>query len=269
MRVTWVHPSWRDLVIDQLAESPDRRRAFLSASILPGIELALSIAGGSSGTRRLPFVRDDEDWDALGDSVHRLCADATQDDLRRLLDALAAAIADAGAHERPELEAIAEMALNTVGRRLDRDGAVIDPALLARWHGLAAQLQQPPAAPDPRHTLAALDPIGAEPADAASVRRLDDYLVALEATGRPLPPDLDGELMAFVARLEPAAPLSPAVRAVLTRIARIHAALAAQVWPLLDGDAERQVRESRARLEPPAPPPDPDARRVQRILNDL
>jgi hypothetical protein len=269
MRVTWVHPSWRDLVIDRLAESPARRRAFLSASSLPGIELALSIAGGSSGARRLPFVRDDDDWDALGDAVHRLCADAAQDELRRVLDALATALADATRREQAELEAIAEMALGTVRRRLDREAAVIDSGLLTSWHGLAAQLREAPTAPDPGHTLAALDPIGADPADAASVRRLDDYLAALEATGLPLPVGLEGELVAFVDRVDPVAPLSPALRTTLTRIAHLHAPLDERIWALLDSDAARHFRETHGFVERAAPPPDPDTRRVWRILNDL
>jgi hypothetical protein len=269
MKVTWVHPSWRDLVIDRLAESPERRRAFLSASTLPGIELALSVAGGASGDRRLPFIRDDEDWDALGDAVHRLCAEAAQDELGRLLDALADVLADAGARERAELEALAGMALDTVGRRLDREAAVIDVGLLARWHALATELQQATRAPDPRHTLAALDPIGAQPADAASVRRLADHLAVLEASRSPLPRGLRDELAAFVARVDPAGPLSPAVRAALTRIARMAPGLAEPIWPLLARDAAREVGESRAHFEPPIPPADPDARRVRRILADL
>ncbi|HEY3187892.1 MAG TPA: hypothetical protein VGJ70_10480, partial [Solirubrobacteraceae bacterium] len=72
MRVVWVHPSWRDLVVDHLAASPAERRAFLEAAELPGIELALSTAGGPHGERALPLLVADEDWDALADAVHRL-----------------------------------------------------------------------------------------------------------------------------------------------------------------------------------------------------
>jgi hypothetical protein len=85
MRVTWVHPSWRDLVIDHVAADPESRRAFLRATELPGLELALSTGGGKAGERELPLLVDDEDWDALGDAVHRLCREAPEKRIRRIL----------------------------------------------------------------------------------------------------------------------------------------------------------------------------------------
>jgi hypothetical protein len=74
------------------------------------------------------------------------------------------------------LEAITEMALNTVRRRLDQDAVIVDPVLLERYQALADQLAEQPAPPDLGPTLAALDPTGADPADGASVDRLDDFL---------------------------------------------------------------------------------------------
>jgi hypothetical protein len=267
--VTWVHPSWRDLVIDHLARSPERRRGFLDACGLPGVELALSTAGGPAGARRLPLVAADDDWDALGDAVHRLCLVLAQDELARLLAALNAAMADADTPDLAELQAITEMALNTVRRRLDREASIIDPGLLERWHALAHQLGEPPRPPDPAATLAALEPTGAHPADAASVRRLENFLAVIEATGQPLPPGIDEELAAFVAAAELADPLSAGTLAALRRLARVHHDLAARIWPLLDEDAVRQAQTSFD--EPTMPPmrPDADARRVRRILADL
>jgi hypothetical protein len=51
--VTWVHPSWRDLVIEELIEDPADRQKFLRASSIEGVLLAISIAGGSAGERVL------------------------------------------------------------------------------------------------------------------------------------------------------------------------------------------------------------------------
>ena len=72
--IGWVHPSWRDLVIDELREDPDARRRFLSVSAIDGVTLAVSAAGGSTGERTLPLLLDDADWDALGDRLHRAAA---------------------------------------------------------------------------------------------------------------------------------------------------------------------------------------------------
>jgi hypothetical protein len=54
-RVTWVHPSWRDLVIDHLAGDPLARRRFLERCSLD-VLLALSVGGGATGERRFPLL---------------------------------------------------------------------------------------------------------------------------------------------------------------------------------------------------------------------
>src|SRR5262249_39233252 len=65
--VAWVHPSWRDLLIDELAGDAASRLAFLSRCGLDGALVALSVGGGPAGERRLPLLRADADWDALTD----------------------------------------------------------------------------------------------------------------------------------------------------------------------------------------------------------
>jgi hypothetical protein len=266
MRVTWVHPSWRDLVIDHLAQSPDRRRAFLHAAGLPGLELALSTAGGPTGARRLPLVTTDQDWDALGDTAHRMCLSLAQDDLARLLGAFETAIVDADRRERAELEALGEMALTTVRRRLDQESVRIDPTLLERWQGLAGQLAEQPPRPDVGPTLAVLDPTGADPTDAASVDRLDDYLAILEATGEPPPNDILEELTAFLRAAEVCSDLTAATRAALQRLGRVHRELAPRIWRLLD---EVAARNAPTRTAEPTPTTNAGTDRVRRILADL
>ncbi len=265
MRVTWVHPSWRDLVIDHLARSPERRRAFLDACGLPGLELALSTARGPTGARRLPLVTADQDFDALGDAVHRLCLSLAQDELARLLGAVEAAIVAADRRDRAELEAITEMALNTVRRRLDQYAVIVDPVLLERYQALADQLAEQPAPPDLGPTLAALDPTGADPADAASVDRLDDFLAILEATGEPLPDDIRKELTGFVRAAESRNDLTAATRAALERLGRVHRELAPRIWRLLD----IAVLQTATAEPTPFPPADAGAEGVRRILADL
>ena len=75
MRVDWVHPSWRDLVIEELAEDAETRRHFLARCGVDGAAIALSGSGGAEGARERPLLREDADWDALGDGLYSLCHD--------------------------------------------------------------------------------------------------------------------------------------------------------------------------------------------------
>lgn len=61
--INWVHPSCRDLAIEELSSNrPDRER-FLSHCTDPGLLLALSLAGGDKGERALPLLQEPQDWD--------------------------------------------------------------------------------------------------------------------------------------------------------------------------------------------------------------
>ncbi len=90
--IGWVHPSWRDLVIDELRGDPDARQRFLSASAVDGVTLAVSHAGGSAGERTLPLMIADADWDALGDRLHELRRELEDRELARVLLALSGAL---------------------------------------------------------------------------------------------------------------------------------------------------------------------------------
>src|SRR5437588_9773703 len=70
--VEWMHPSWRDLVIDHLASDDQARETFLQRCGLQGFLLALSTAGGATGERKSPLLVRAEDWDALIASVPRV-----------------------------------------------------------------------------------------------------------------------------------------------------------------------------------------------------
>ena len=90
--IGWVHPSWRDLVIDELRGDPDARQRFLCASAVDGVTLAVSHAGGSAGERTLPLMIADADWDALGDRLHELRRELEDRELARVLLALGGAL---------------------------------------------------------------------------------------------------------------------------------------------------------------------------------
>jgi hypothetical protein len=63
--VDWIHPSYRDLVIDELIQDSSLRNTFLRRASLEGVKLAVSDTGGQCGERRLPLIRSAESWDIL------------------------------------------------------------------------------------------------------------------------------------------------------------------------------------------------------------
>jgi hypothetical protein len=60
MRVEWLHPSWRDLVIEHLAGDADARARLLTGCSGHGVLLALSFGGGEHGDREL--LRTAPEW---------------------------------------------------------------------------------------------------------------------------------------------------------------------------------------------------------------
>jgi hypothetical protein len=61
-RLRWVHPSCRDLAIEQLSAEPRLRRRFLDRCSINGLHLASSSGGGASGERSLPLLVTEDDW---------------------------------------------------------------------------------------------------------------------------------------------------------------------------------------------------------------
>jgi hypothetical protein len=63
--ITWIHPSCRDLTIEELSASTVERLRFLGSCSETGIHLATSVGGGEKGERQLPLLQHPKDWEAL------------------------------------------------------------------------------------------------------------------------------------------------------------------------------------------------------------
>ncbi len=236
MRVTWVHPSWRDLVISELARDDDLRRRFLRHCGVDGAALALSSGGGSDGDRVRPLLTEDADWDALGDNLHHACADLGPADAVRLLGVLGEAI------DGVEADALSAMVLERLEQRWR--GCVVSVDALEAWAAAAGKL--PPGA-----TVAAtwleLDPPAA-PRTPVELERFADWLRLAELVERHDRdlldslgfPDRCGDVLdAFIA--EPALTEPPVERELrvdaLARLARLdpsRADDALELVPVLD-----------------------------------
>jgi hypothetical protein len=165
MRVEWVHPSWRDLVIEALAADDVARRHFLACCGVDGVAIALSFGGGAAGERERPLLRCDADWDALGDGVYALCHECDEATAIQLLGL----IDDAG--EFDEVLALARLALE----RLGWAGKAISVDAIAAWSSLASKLDPAPDPPAVTMTWLELEPAGA-PQTPAELEAFADWV---------------------------------------------------------------------------------------------
>jgi hypothetical protein len=179
--IGWVHPSWRDLVIDELREDPASRQRFLAACSLYGMMLALSLEGGAGGERGLPLLVDDRDWDVLADRLDALAGEAEDQELAQLMLALRA-LGHGEMTSAQDLEArsLAAFALTRIARRWDHDRCVVPSALLEHWYGLRRWSGQTVQPPELARTWIELSPGSGSVTDEADLRRLDEWLALVQ-----------------------------------------------------------------------------------------
>jgi hypothetical protein len=189
--IGWVHPSWRDLVIEELRGDASARRRFLSACGVDGVTLALSHQGGARGERALPLLVRDADWDMLGDRLGELLRELEDQDLARVLFALAQTLADVGADaQRVEAESLARYLLETTRARWERSHRALPAFLLDAWYTLNDHVRTPVDLPRLLETWAELHPASSvlHHPDRAELTRTDEWL-ALAQTIRDHDPD--------------------------------------------------------------------------------
>jgi hypothetical protein len=188
--VKWVHPSWRDLVIEDLAVDAARRRRFLARCRLDGLLVAASRAGGAEGVRSLPLLVDDADWDTATGRMWELIPILEAPELARLLWSLGEAIdAAKPPRQRAEAQSLSRTALELSVRRFE--GGPVSVSLLAPWFEVAARLDHPPAPPALETTWAELLP--APPLELESVEeleRIDEWLRLAQLLERHMPEQL-------------------------------------------------------------------------------
>jgi hypothetical protein len=176
--IDWVHPSWRDLVIDELGADRDARRRFLGACGPYGALLALSRGGGKEGERTLPLLVEDGDWDAFTDRVGKLLRELEDGDLARLLLACSPDREDLpDAKRRAELTGLAEYVLGAVRRTWDMQRRPLPVFLLEAWYQSNSRLPEPIEPPEIGRTWAELHPAtSAFEGDHSELRRTDEWL---------------------------------------------------------------------------------------------
>jgi hypothetical protein len=277
--VTWVHPSWRDLVIEELIQDRSARQRLLRESSIEGILLAVSTAGGASGERLLPLMREDEDWDVLADRLAMLIRDLDEPDLTRLFVSLAEARAAMPSDGRRELDALASYTLELVARRWNRERAVIAVGVLASWFEFAEELPEPLTPPELAPTWIELLPTDRIDLNSQSdLARLDDWTALTELLIEHAPdaltafgfPENHGEVIgAFVEGVRRASPArEPLARREL--LVRILGRLSALAPKYAERAAEIAIGLASVREEAELPAtysPRPISAELERILD--
>jgi hypothetical protein len=177
--IGWVHPSWRDLVIDELSHDPGLRQRFLGVCGVDGATLALSRAGGSGGERSLPLLTSDSDWDLLGDRLHQLVRELEDQDVARVLVALADTLAVIDeARQEAEAQSLASDLLDATRRAWDHHRRPLPLFLLKAWYTLNAKAAQQIDPPALSATWAELHPGSRllETPDRSELARVDEWL---------------------------------------------------------------------------------------------
>ncbi len=186
MRVAWVHPTWRDLVIERLAGDAALRRHFLGRCGPHGVVLALSTGGGAAGERRLPLICDDEDWDAVGDRIYTLVPELEHPELAMILTAVRGALHEArrsdAAAALDEGRALARLTLQRTASVWEAANAAVSLECVDAWLLLSADLDPPLWPGFLAMTWAELLPTRMpDPGDLAEAQRFSDWIGLCDA----------------------------------------------------------------------------------------
>ena len=268
--VDWVHPSWRDLVIEDLASHLEKRRHFLRSAGIDGVTLAISVAGGAAGERELPLMKADEAWDVLTTRALELAREVDSEELARLLHALAAACAGTpDPWSRREAAAITRQVLDATAPRLG--APELELPVLEGWLSAAAPFVSTPEPPPLGTAWAHLVP--SPPFDnPQEIARADDWIALAEVLWRYRREDLldlgfphvYNDTLAALIETGRRTPDDPILSRALLRLARIAPELPGLI-PVLP---ELQDEEDQPREEAWEPPPD-EAFSVASVLRDL
>jgi hypothetical protein len=104
-RIQWIHPSYRDLVIERLCIDSYLRKEFLEHTGIEGVKLAISNTGGSSGKIIFPLLSSENDWKLL----HLRCKEITSGASGGIIKELLVSLQEAYQTKHEQLKIIAIM----------------------------------------------------------------------------------------------------------------------------------------------------------------
>jgi len=146
--ISWMHPSYRDLIIDELISDDDLRKQFLKNMTVQGIKLAISDTGGQEGRRRLPLITDSESWKLLRSRCVQISATLDDRDEESLLTALTAAIQSSQkSGEIRQLGIILQAVCDSLRDKWNSTEAVLDASAIRSYSSASVLLSPLPPLP--------------------------------------------------------------------------------------------------------------------------
>lgn len=121
----WVHPSFRDLIIDYLADDLTTQERYWLHAGAKSVAIALSESGGAQGERRWPLLQHQKSWQWFTACCERLAENDSDATVTHLLNYLSQAWEqdNISADEKSHLSDAIERVLQTLSTRWRNDGA--------------------------------------------------------------------------------------------------------------------------------------------------
>ena len=139
--IAWIHPSYRDLVIESISKNPAMRFRYLDQGGMPAITLALSQEGGATGQRSFPLMLDGESWDTLESTCIAQLNNGLKEDEASILGILNGAITANSPH-RERLGRLASTVCETLRQKWDIKRSKLDTGRLEQFYALAERSSQ-------------------------------------------------------------------------------------------------------------------------------
>jgi len=145
--IRWIHPSYRDLVINELVQDEKLRLQFLSLMDLEGIKIAVSQAGGATGDRRLPLMGSEKSWEMLQTRCLFLINTSEPNVGLNLLRVLRSAALDATAGVKCKLTEVLATCCDAVRQSWDEKGITLKAEQLKDYFEASIAVETLPVSP--------------------------------------------------------------------------------------------------------------------------
>jgi hypothetical protein len=145
--VEWIHPSYRDLVIEQLRDGGSLKAEFMNRMHVAGIKLALSDAGGAKGKLRFPLLTSGADWEILNTRSLHVSHTCGIEDSSALLTSVTEALDSSIGQERAALQGVLKSICRVLRNRWDTDQVELDASIIDAY--IAATERTSPMEPMP------------------------------------------------------------------------------------------------------------------------
>ena len=215
--LSWVHPSYRDLVIEELSSDTVFRKGFLRTCSVDGLKLAVSEAGGASGERRLPLMVDAESWTILQQRAIDLIKNVSPSEACDVLASVTAVIESANDDQtKQRLVSMLTAACETARKKWDAECTPLTGTQLLAYGHATTHLVALPKMPDLNASWnegdcrlhGQLQRDLSDPLDANELEAWIDLVTAINKTEprfiakREFPVSYDDKIEALLARID-------------------------------------------------------------------